>query len=179
VTGRVHGQSGNLSVTRKPTGNLFRTRDGWLVLAVMTEPQFQRLMREIGRPEALADPRFKDWPTRIANGPALHAIVEEALGTATAAEWAERFAGVDAPSAQVLSIPEVVKLEQIGTRDALQEIATEWGPVRLMGSGFRLGHGSGSVDRAPPVLGQHNDEILGELGYDAASIEQLRGAAVI
>ena len=45
ITGRVHEQAANLSVTRKPTGNLFKTEDGWIVLAVMTDPQFQRLMK--------------------------------------------------------------------------------------------------------------------------------------
>src|SRR5829696_7524266 len=78
ITGRVHEQAANLSVTRKPTGNLFRTRDGWIVLAVMTEPQFQRLMKILGCADALADPRFVDWPTRIANNKALHEIIETA-----------------------------------------------------------------------------------------------------
>ena len=81
MTGRVHGQAANLSVTRKPTGNLFKTKDGWIVLAVMTDPQFQRLMKVLGREAALADPRFVDWPTRIANNTALHEIVEEAMKT--------------------------------------------------------------------------------------------------
>ena len=72
MTGRVHEQAQNLSVTRKPTGNLFKTRDGWMVLAVMTEPQFQRLMKVLGLEAHLADPRFCDWPTRIANNQALH-----------------------------------------------------------------------------------------------------------
>ena len=53
MTGRVHGQAANLSVTRKPTGDLYKTKDGWMVLAVMTEPQFQRLMKEVGRAGAL------------------------------------------------------------------------------------------------------------------------------
>ena len=53
MTGRVHEQAQNLSVTRKPTGNLFKTRDGWMVLAVMTDPQFQRLMKQLGREDAL------------------------------------------------------------------------------------------------------------------------------
>src|SRR3979409_2134697 len=70
MTGRVHGQAANLSVTRKPTGNLFKTKDGWMVLAVMTDPQFQRLMKELGCADALADPRFVDWPTRIDNNTA-------------------------------------------------------------------------------------------------------------
>ena len=53
MTGRVHEQAQNLSVTRKPTGNLFKTKDGWMVLAVMTDPQFQRLMKQLGREDAL------------------------------------------------------------------------------------------------------------------------------
>ena len=91
MTGRVHEQAANLSVTRKPTGDLFKTKDGWMVLAVMTEPQFQRLMKVLGREDALADPRFVDWPTRIENNKALHEIVEEAMKKETSATWAERF----------------------------------------------------------------------------------------
>ncbi len=53
-----------------------------MVLAVMTEPQFQRLMKEIGRADALADPRFADWPTRIQNNKALHDIIEAELDEA-------------------------------------------------------------------------------------------------
>src|SRR5258708_28167286 len=65
ITGRVHGQAANLSVTRKPTGDLFKTRDGWIVLAVMTDPQFQRLMKVLGRQDTLADPRFAHGPQSI------------------------------------------------------------------------------------------------------------------
>ena len=97
MTGRVHGQAANLSVTRKPTGDLFKTKDGWIVLAVMTEPQFQRLMKVLGREEALADARFADWPTRIDNT-ALHEIVEAAMKTETSATWVERFAKADIPA---------------------------------------------------------------------------------
>ena len=56
MTGRVHEQAQNLSVTRKPTGNLFKTKDGWMVLAVMTDPQFQRLMKHLGAESAAAEP---------------------------------------------------------------------------------------------------------------------------
>src|SRR5471032_658171 len=92
ITGRVHEQAANLSVTRKPTGNLFKTKDGWIVLAVMTDPQFQRLMKVLGREDALADSRFADWPTRIKNNTALHEIIEAVMKTETSATWTERFA---------------------------------------------------------------------------------------
>src|ERR1041385_8813654 len=77
VTGHKHRQFGNLSSTGKVTGNRFKARDGDLMLAVMTEKQFANLMRALGRPEALEDPRFADWPSRNRNEKALRAMIEE------------------------------------------------------------------------------------------------------
>jgi crotonobetainyl-CoA:carnitine CoA-transferase CaiB-like acyl-CoA transferase len=179
MTGRVHGQSANLSVTRKPTGNLFRTQDGWIVLAVMTDPQFQRLMKEVGRADALADPRFVDWPTRIANNTVLHEIIEEALKKETSATWAARFAKSDIPAGRVLSIPETVQLDLFKHRTVLQTVETEHGPIKVVGSGFRLEHGGGSVDRPPATLGQHTDEVLREAGYAPAEIAEMRAAKIV
>lgn len=179
MTGRVHGQSANLSVTRKPTGNLFKTKDGWIVLAVMTDPQFQRLMKEVGRADALADPRFVDWPTRIANNTALHEIIEEALKKETSATWAARFAKSDIPAGRVLSIPETVQLDLFKHRTVLQTVETEHGPIKVVGSGFRLEHGGGSVDRPPATLGQHTEEVLREAGYAPAEIAEMRATKIV
>ena len=179
MTGRVHGQAANLSVTRKPTGNLFKTKDGWMVLAVMTDPQFQRLMKVLGRAEALADPRFVDWPTRIENNLALHAIVEEAMKQETSATWVDRFAKNDVPAGQVLSIPETVQLDLFQHRTVLQTVETEHGPIKVVGSGFRLEHGGGSVERPPAKLGEHTDEVLREAGYAEADIAEMRQQAVV
>ena len=179
MTGRVHEQAQNLSVTRKPTGNLFKTKDGWMVLAVMTEPQFQRLMKVLGCEPVLADPRFADWPKRIDNNKALHEIVEAAMKTETSATWAGRFAKADVPAGRVLSIPETAKLDLMKHRTVLQTVETEHGPIQVVGSGFRLEHGGGSVDRPPAKLGQHTDEVLGEAGYSAAEIAEMRKQAVV
>jgi len=179
MTGRVHEQAQNLSVTRKPTGNLFKTRDGWMVLAVMTEPQFQRLMKQLGREDAAGDPQFKDWPTRIANNKALHEIIEQAMTQRTSAEWAEIFAKHDIPAGRVLTIPETVQLDHFGHRTILQTVETEHGPIKVIGSGFRLEHGGGSIDRPPATLGQHTDEVLGEAGYSAAEIAVMRSEKIV
>src|SRR6185436_8302849 len=69
-------QIGNGSVSRKPTANRFRAKDSYLVLAVLTEPQWVRLMTAIGRAEALDDPRIKDWASRTVNFPALREVIE-------------------------------------------------------------------------------------------------------
>jgi crotonobetainyl-CoA:carnitine CoA-transferase CaiB-like acyl-CoA transferase len=179
MTGRVHEQAQNLSVTRKPTGNLFKTKDGWMVLAVMTDPQFRRLMKQLGREDVLAEPKFKDWPTRIANNTALHGIVEDAMKQRTSAEWADIFAKNDIPAGRVLSIPETVKLDHYGRRTIMQTVETEHGPITVVGSGFRMEHDGGSVDRPPAKLGQHTDEVLGEAGYSAAEIAEMRAAKVV
>jgi crotonobetainyl-CoA:carnitine CoA-transferase CaiB-like acyl-CoA transferase len=179
MTGRVHEQAQNLSVTRKPTGNLFKTSDGWMVLAVMTDPQYQRLMKQLGREETLPDPRFKDWPTRIANNTALHEIIEGAMKQKTSAEWGAIFAKNDIPAGRVLTIPETVKLDHYGHRTIMQTVETEHGPITVVGSGFRMEHDGGSIDRPPATLGQHTDEVLGEAGYSAAEIAEMRTAGVV
>jgi crotonobetainyl-CoA:carnitine CoA-transferase CaiB-like acyl-CoA transferase len=179
MTGRVHEQAQNLSVTRKPTGNLFKTKDGWMVLAVMTDPQFQRLMKVLGCEAALGDRRFTDWPKRIENNTALHEIIEAAMKKETSAAWAERFAKADVPAGRVLSIPETTKLDLMKHRTVLQTVETEYGPIKVVGSGFRLEHGGGSVDRPPAKLGQHTDEVLGEAGYSASEIAEMRQAKVV
>jgi crotonobetainyl-CoA:carnitine CoA-transferase CaiB-like acyl-CoA transferase len=179
MTGRVHEQAQNLSVTRKPTGDLYKTKDGWMVLAVMTEPQFQRLMKVLGCADVLADPRFVDWPTRIANKTALHEIVEAAMKTETSETWAALFAKHDVPAGRVLSIPETAKLDLMKHRTVLQTVETEYGPIKVVGSGFRLEHGGGSVDRPPARLGQHTEDVLREAGYSASEIADMRADKVV
>ena len=160
MTGRVHEQAANLSVTRKPTGDLYRTKDGWMVLAVMTEPQFQRLMKD-GRPRRCARrsalPRLADahrrTPRRCTRSSRPSSMKE------TSATWAERFAKADVPAGRVLSIPETVQLDHFEHRTVLQTVETEHGPIKVVGSGFRLEHGGGSVERPPATLGQHTDEV--------------------
>ena len=179
MTGRVHEQAENLSVTRKPTGNLFKTRDGWMVLAVMTDPQYHRLMKQLGREDVASEERFKDWPTRIANNTALHQIIEEAMKQKTSAEWNAIFARNDIPAGRVLTIPETVKLDHYNHRTILQKVDTEHGPITVVGSGFRLEHDGGSIERPPATLGQHTDEVLREAGYSAAEIAEMRTAGVV
>ena len=179
VAGIPQRQIGNGSVSRKPTANRFRAGKGYIVLAALTEKQFAALMRTIGRPDALDDPRFKDWAARTENVGALREVIEGAMTSDDPETWEARLTAADVPCACIWSIDEIVEHPQLAHRDVLQTVDSQYGPLRLVGAGFRMAHGSPGIDRPPPTLGEHTDEILGEAGYAAADIERLRREGVV
>jgi crotonobetainyl-CoA:carnitine CoA-transferase CaiB-like acyl-CoA transferase len=179
VAGIPQRQIGNGSVSRKPTASRFRAGDGFIVLAVLTEKQFASLMRTIGRADALDDPRFKDWRARTDNEAALREIIETALAADEPKAWEARLTAADVPCATVWKIEEITRHPQLEHRDVLQTVDSRYGPMRLIGAGFRLAHGSPGIEREPPTLGEHTDEILGEAGYGPIEIKELRRDGVI
>jgi crotonobetainyl-CoA:carnitine CoA-transferase CaiB-like acyl-CoA transferase len=179
VAGIEQRQIGNGSVSRKPTAHRFRAGSGYIVLAVLTDRQFASLMRTIGRADALEDPRFKDWRARTDNAAALREVIEAALAEDEPKSWEARLTAADVPCSTVWTIDEITRHPQLDHRDVLQTIDTRYGPMRLVGAGFRLAHGGPGIEREPPTLGEHTDEILRDAGYTPTEIQALRRDAVV
>jgi crotonobetainyl-CoA:carnitine CoA-transferase CaiB-like acyl-CoA transferase len=179
VAGHRQQLSGNQAVSRKPTANLFKAGDGYLLLAVNNDKQYRALMAALDREDSLQDPRFIDWFARQENEQALRAVIEEALATKSPREWEKILDAAGAPCASIWKVEEVIDHPQILTRGAIQDIDTPYGRLRLAGSGFRLAHGEGRLDTMAPALGSHTDEVLSTIGYDESATADLRAKGVV
>ena len=179
VAGVHQGRFGNQAVSRIPTANLFAVKGGHILLAVNSEPQFRALLKCIGREDILDDPRFADWPSRIAHEPALREIIETAFAEADDRTWEARLAQAGAPAARIYTLAEAVEHPQLAYRDVVQEVDGPHGPMKLIASGFKLAHGGGRIERAPARIGEHSDEILAEAGYGADEIAEMRAGGLL
>ena len=178
VSNVKHVQNGNRSISRKPTADRFRCGDRFIVLAVMTEKQFVNLMTALGRADALADPRFADWPGRTEHREALREIIEAAMAVGGFDAWEARLKEADIPFGRVHSLDEIITHRQVAHRGLLQEAATPYGPVTLIGPAFRMAHDEGRVGTVAD-LGEHTDAVLAEAGYDPQAIAALHAKGII
>ncbi|NWF44737.1 CoA transferase [Hydrogenophaga sp. D2P1] len=179
VDGFRHTQFGNRSVSRKPTADRFRCGDGFIVLAVLTDKQFNKMLEALGRADLLDDARFADWFTRTENAQVLREIIESAMDGGDPKVWEQRLTAADVPCATVYTLPEILAHPQVVHRGLLRETATPHGPVQLVGPAFTLAHGSGGIDRPAVLPGANTDEILSELGYPEAEVTRLHQVGVV
>jgi crotonobetainyl-CoA:carnitine CoA-transferase CaiB-like acyl-CoA transferase len=178
VGGHIQGPAGNRAQSRLPTADLFKVKDGHLLLAVNNDKQFIELAKAIGHPDLPGDPRFVDWPARIANEVALRAIIEEVFASADAATWDARLTAANVPCSRIWSIADVVKHPQLKERSVLQKIDSPHGEVELVASGIRLAHGGAEIKQFPVMPGADTDAVLGAAGYSAEEIAAFKAAGV-
>ncbi len=178
VGGHIQGPAGNRAQSRLPTADLFKVKDGHLLLAVNNDKQFIELAKAIGHPDLPKDPRFIDWPARIANEVALRAIIEEVFASADAETWDARLTAANVPCSRIWSIADVVKHPQLKARTVLQKIDSPHGEVELVASGIRLAHGGAEIKQFPAMPGADTDAVLGDAGYSAEEIAAFKAAGV-
>lgn len=179
IGNEVPPQAGNDHPTGIPTG-VFKTRDGHINIAASGQHMFRRLCEAIGREELIEDPRFRAPKDRSKNRLVLNAEIDRALASRTSAEWVEALNAKSVPSGPILNVQEVYDNEQIVHLEMATPIKhAALGELRLQAPPATLSRTPASVRMPAPDVGEHTDEILGELGYSADDVARLRREQVV
>jgi crotonobetainyl-CoA:carnitine CoA-transferase CaiB-like acyl-CoA transferase len=178
-TGNVPQPLGNRHRLNAPY-QLFETRDGrYLAIGTPNDQLFGKLMEVLGLAAHLADPRFASYASRKANEDALLAIVEPAVCNRDSAEIEAALLAVGMPCARVNNFKEVFATPQIVARNVVQETEhPRLGKLHSVRNPILLDHDGPELARHSPMLGEHSEEILRELGFSPAQIGELVASGV-
>ena len=164
-----------------PTYRLYQGSDGqWFFVACGNQSFWVKLCTALGMQEFADDPRFASWLLRLKNSDALLPIIEKRFGEKPRAEWLEILAAHDIPSAPVKTIQEFMDDPGVQAQDMMHEYDhPDVGRLRVMGQPLAFAGTPTRDPGPPPTLGQHTDEVLREIGYDASAVNDLRARKVV
>jgi formyl-CoA transferase len=161
ASGEVPVRYGNAHQSVVPYG-VFETAEGHLILAIGNDGQYQKFCDIAGRTELRTDARFLTNALRVEHRSALIPLIEQILREAKRDEWIERLERVGVPCAPIHNVAEALNSPQIRARDLHVDIPHATGATaKLVGSPMKLSVTPVSYRQAPPLLGAHNQEVLG------------------
>lgn len=180
VLGIERRQTGNAGFHTAPA-DTYRARNGWIVVSVIGQDMFARWARLVGREDLLADPCFADDLSRANHHHVIAEIMTAWLSTRTTAEAVAEFEAARIPAGPVLDLGQVLDDPQVKARELLKyvEYPDTPKPVPMADTAVRLSATPGGIRTRPPLLGEHTDQVLGELGYSEKEVQQLRNAGVV
>ena len=179
MDGVVPPQAGNDHPTGIPTG-VFRTSDGHINIAASGQRMFRRLCKALGVESLADDPRFREPRDRSGNRHELTAELEKVLEQNESAAWVDLLNAQGVPAGPILNMQQVFENEQV--QHLGMAVATKpplLGDIAIQGHPYVLSRTPGAPLTAAPDLGEHTGQILGELGFSAEEIQQLRKDHVV
>ena len=158
----------------------FPAADGYFILGVANQGLWERFCAAIERPDLLADPRFLTNDDRVAHRAECVELLSGIFRTRTVAEWVEVIERAGVPCGPINRVDDVVNNPQVQARNMIAQLSHPNVPdLKIPNSPLKLAETPPDLRRPPPLLGQHNAEILAELGYESAAIAELQRKGVI
>jgi len=180
TAGRNAGRFGNGHPSIVPY-TTYQAADAMVAIGIGNERQFGRIAEVLGHPEWAKDPRFTSNRARVENRDVIDGFINKALSHDDADVWLDKLKAVGVPCGRINTVADALDDPHTTARDMIETVEhSTIGALKMLGIPFKFSDTACSVRRAPPILGQHNDEILkGELGLDEKAIAELRQAKVI
>lgn len=180
ATGKSPHRVGSRHHSIAPVG-VFRAADGKeLILAVFITKFWRRFCEAAGREDLITDERFSAAQARVENSAELYPIIEQIVAGKPLSEWLRLLSVGDVPHAPVLSVGEALEQDYVRYRNMkVEAIHPTYGPVKMVGPVIKTRGQAPAPCTAPPMLGEHDTDILRAHGYSDADIARLREAGVI
>ena len=167
---------------RGPQAHCFIAGDGLPFVIHLSSPEkfWVGLTDAVGLPEMRDDPRFADRPSRSRHYDELHDILADAFSSASRETWIIKLREQDVPCSPLNTLEEVFHDPQVEALGMSIDLERPGGaPVRVTGSPIRLSATPPTYDLRPPMLGEHTEEVLQSLGYDANTIKELEESEAV
>lgn len=159
---------------------VYETADGYITMAAIGDDEWRATCKALGHPEWLDDPRFRTQADRIANADERFDLTGQALKTRNSAEWLEILDREQVPCAPILSPEQVIADAQVRHNGLIVEYQHPFaGRTRQTRPAARFERTPQEIRQPAPTLGQHTDEVLGELGLSGEELAALRSDGVV
>ena len=176
---RNRTRTGNRAQSSGPS-DIFRTKDGWIVVQVLGTGMFAKVARLVGHEEWITDQRFQSDNSRADNGAVLSEGVAAWCAQFTSAEALQRLRDARVPGAPVNSLQQALEEPQVAALGLMQSVDHPGSHnLQLMKAPILVDGELATLRSRPPLAGEHTGVILASLGYDAAAIASLRQAKII
>ena len=179
VEGVAPPQAGNDHPYVTPMG-VYRTGDGHINIAVGAEGHWRAFCAAIGHPQLADDPDYDSLDKRFRRRPELRVLIETILAEHGSHHWLAALEAAHVPAGPIYAVDEVFadpQVEHLGIAKPVEHPVL--GPIRVVATPVTLSRTPADVVSPTPDAGDHNDEILAELGYDAAAIARFRAGKII
>lgn len=180
ATGESPTRKGNRHPLSTPYED-FATEDGRVIIAAGNQRLWETLCTKVlMQPDLIKDPRFLTMADRNANEPALKQIIEGITSKKTTDEWIKLLGQEGIPCGRIRRVGEVLESENTKAREMMVEVEDPArGKMKLLGIPVKLSNTPGDIRLTPPLLGQHTEEVLKELGYSEEEVKELKSKGIV